>query len=130
MANEQNLKPLNTRPQRERKEIARKGAAASNKAQKEKKKAKEIMKAILELSVKGDKNKKMLEQMGIKKDEQDNKTLLLSRMFMKAASTGDYNAIRAILEMSGDLTAQTEQQSPTININVSAATTDDVETDD
>lgn len=33
MANEQNLKPLNKRPQRERKEIARMGAKASNKVQ-------------------------------------------------------------------------------------------------
>ena len=130
MANEQNLKPFNTLSPRERTEIARKGAKASNKAQKKKKQAKEIMKMILELEVKGDNNKKMLEKMGIDEKEQDNKTLLLSRMFMKAASTGDYNAIRAILEMSGDLAVQTEQQSPTININVSAATADDIETDE
>ena len=37
MANEQNLKPLNKRSQRERKEIARMGAIASNEAQANKK---------------------------------------------------------------------------------------------
>ena len=48
MANEQNLKPLNMRPQRERKEIARKGAEATNKLKAQRKTLKEELLILLE----------------------------------------------------------------------------------
>lgn len=48
MANEQNLIPMNKRTPRERKEIARKGAIASNKAQAARKTLKEELLALLE----------------------------------------------------------------------------------
>ena len=47
MANEQNLKPLNTRTQRERKEIARKGAEATNKIIAERKTLSEELRLLL-----------------------------------------------------------------------------------
>lgn len=47
MANEQNLIPLNKRTQRERKEIARKGAEATNKIKAERKTLKEELLLIL-----------------------------------------------------------------------------------
>lgn len=48
MANEQNLIPLNKRSQRERKEIARKGAKATNKIKAERKTLKEELLLLLE----------------------------------------------------------------------------------
>lgn len=48
MANEKNLIPMNKRTPRERKEIARKGAIASNKAQAARKTLKEELLALLE----------------------------------------------------------------------------------
>jgi hypothetical protein len=45
---EKNLKPLNTRSEKERKEIAKMGADASNKKQKEKKLLKDTLLALLE----------------------------------------------------------------------------------
>ena len=56
MANEQNLKPLNTRTQRERKEIARKGAAMSNKVQANKKALREAANILLTMSVNKENN--------------------------------------------------------------------------
>lgn len=51
MANESNLKPLNKRTQRERKEIARMGAEASNKIQAHKKTLKEAANILLSMPV-------------------------------------------------------------------------------
>lgn len=48
MANEQNLKPLNKRTQRERKEIARKGAEATNRIRAERKSLREELLLLLE----------------------------------------------------------------------------------
>jgi len=56
MANEQNLIPLNKRTQRERREIASKGAKATNKKKAERKTLKE---ELLLLLSKGDTQKKM-----------------------------------------------------------------------
>jgi len=50
MANEKNLRPLNTRPQRERKEIAKMGAKASNRVQKNKKLLREAAEVLLATS--------------------------------------------------------------------------------
>lgn len=52
MANESNLKPLNERTQRERKEIAKKGAAVANAKKKEKKLLKELLEEALETETK------------------------------------------------------------------------------
>lgn len=49
MANEKNLIPLNERTPEERKEIAKKGAIATNKIKKEKKNMKEMLKMCLEM---------------------------------------------------------------------------------
>ena len=51
MANTQNLKPLNQRTQRERKEIARLGAMASNETQAHKKALREAARVLLTLPV-------------------------------------------------------------------------------
>ena len=50
MANEKNLRPLNTRSQRERKEIAKMGAKASNRVQKNKKLLREAAEVLLTTS--------------------------------------------------------------------------------
>lgn len=47
--NDKNLKPLNQRTQRERKEIARKGAEATNKKKAKKKLFRELLEAALEI---------------------------------------------------------------------------------
>ena len=58
MANEKNLRPLNTRSQRERKEIAKMGAKASNRVQRNKKLLREAVEVLLATSA--DKNTKVM----------------------------------------------------------------------
>ena len=123
--NTENLKPFKT--EKEAREKGRKGGLKSQQIQRERRKAKECMNMILSLNVTGDKSKKMMSNLGIADEEQQNIMLLMSTMFMKAASTGDANAIAKILEIAGDMDANTaEKQSPTININVLPATETDI----
>lgn len=83
---------------------------------------------ILSLDVTGENNKKFMSQLGIEDEEQQNIMLLMARMYVKAAATGDASAIAKILEIAGDLEANTaEKSAPTINISVQPATEKDVE---
>lgn len=123
-----NLKPLKKGDKRTKK-IASMGANATNELQRQRKKAKECMNMILSLGATGKGAKQLMDKLGIEEKEQQNIMLLMASMFTKAVSTGDPSAIKAILEISGDLDMQTEQTSPTININVSAADESDIKGD-
>lgn len=120
-----NLKPVKSKE--EARERGRKGGLKSQEVQRERRKAKECMNMILSLKVTGEKSKKMMSNMGIKDEEQQNIMLLMSTMFAKAVSMGDANAISKILEIAGDLDiGTTEQKAPTINISVLPATESDI----
>ena len=127
--NPQNLQPIKS--VKEAKKKGRKGGIKSQQVQRERRKAKECMEMILRLDAKGENAKKMMSSMGIAAEEQQNIMLLMATMFAKAASTGDPNAIKSILEIVGDMEAKQEKdEKPTINITVSAATVEDMEEDE
>ena len=94
-----NLIPVNKRTPRERSEIGRKGAEASNKAKREKRKWKDILTIMLATSA-DDKAKEVLKSFGI-----DNATLedvILLKGLVQPAVKGDLNAIRELKELTGN----------------------------
>lgn len=121
-----NLKPVTSKE--EARERGRKGGIQSGKTRKARKQAKECLNMILTLDVTGENNKKFLSNLGIEDEEQQNIMLLMARMYMKAAATGDASAIAKILEIAGDTEVKTaESAAPTINISVQPATDKDIE---
>ena len=122
-----NLDPVRTTAEAKKRGSAGGKKCAENKRRR--KQARECMEIILSSKVKGEKAKKVLANMGIKEKDQQNIMLLMTALFQKGASTGDAATIRSILEITGDLNVQQETQAPQININVSAATAEDIEID-
>ena len=125
--NVNNLKPVQSKE--EARARGRNGGLKSQQVQRERRNAKECMNMILKMKATGKNAKKLMENMGIQDADQQNIMLLMATLFAKASSTGDPSAIKSILEIAGDLNTQAEQQAPTININVTPATEDDVEVD-
>lgn len=109
MAKEDNLIPFNKMSQSERSEIARKGAIASNKVQKEKKTFKMALKELLQEEVKD------------KKGNPTGKTYqdLVNIGLVKGAMKGNAINYKTILETIGELEAEkTEVSVPTIKLEV------------
>ena len=108
MAKEDNLIPFNKMPQSKRSEIARKGAIASNKVQKEKKTFKMALKELLEEEV-------MKDGKPTGKTYQD----LVNIGLVKGAMKGNAINYKTILETIGELEAEkTEVSVPTIKLEV------------
>lgn len=105
MANEQNLIPMNKRTESERRELARKGGKASGESRAEAKTTREIAKMLDSLAVTGE-NKDLLEQLGIQKDDQTQRTVRLVALHKKAMS-GDVAAIKLWLELIGEAPTST-----------------------
>ncbi len=126
--NNQNLRPPKT--SEEARERGRKGGLKSVQVRRERKTAKECMNMLLKMDATGENGRKMMRQMGIKEEEQQNIMLLMATMFARAATSGEPNAVRAVLEIAGEMNAQAEQTNPTININVLPATEADAAEDD
>ena len=99
MANEKNLVSLKDRTQRERNEIAKKGAAATNKKKKEQKTFREIAKIVLATEITDEGIIAVAEQFGIKKP--DVKTIALLGM-INAAAGGSHNAFDRLMELTGE----------------------------
>ncbi len=99
MANEKNLISLKDRTQRERNEIAKKGAAATNKKKKEQKTFREIAKIVLAAEITDEGIVAVAKQFGIKKP--DVKTIALLGM-VKAAAGGSHNAFDRLMELTGE----------------------------
>lgn len=109
MAKEDNLIPFNKMSQSKRSEIARKGAIASNKVQKEKKTFKMALKELLEEEVKDKQGKPT------GKTYQD----LVNIGLVKGAMKGNAINYKTILETIGELEAEkTEVSVPTIKLEV------------
>ena len=122
--------PQNLQPVRSKKEAIKKGRNGGKKSgevRRQRKQAKECMNMILALDAKGEKSKQMMKNLGIEDAEQQNIMLLMSTMFLKAATTGDPSAVKAVLEIAGDMKEKpTGDEKPAININVIAATPEDM----
>ena len=125
--NNQNLRPVRT--EEEAREKGRRGGLKSGQVRRERRTARECMNMLLKMDATGENGKKMMSKMGIKDEEQQNIMLLMATMFARASTSGEPNAVRAVLEIAGEMNAQAEQTNPTININVLPATEADA-TDD
>lgn len=124
-----NLVPMSERSIEEARAIGRKGGINSGKARRQRRKARECMEEILSCDVQEGKVKEALKKMGIKEENIQNTMLLMFSLFQSGVKTGDAGTVKTILEIAGDMDIQQEQQAPTININVSAATQEDIEDD-
>lgn len=120
-----NLKPV--RNSEEARARGKNGAKKTHEIRRKRKQARECMEIILSGKVTGDKAKQALANVGFAEEDQQNIALLMMSMFQKGVSTGDANIIKSILEISGDINQQEETQPPQININISAATQDDID---
>lgn len=106
MANEHNLIPLNQRTQRERKEIASKGAVATNKVRKRKKTMKQVMDFLLEqpVSVSADYNFLAEQGLDINNLDEDfvNNMLVVNAALMAKAKNGDVQAVKELRSIIRD----------------------------
>lgn len=84
MANEQNLRPLNTRPERERKEIQRKGAEATNRKRRESKKFSELFEAFLNRQCTNEQIREQLKEFGFTDEELTNKNAVMFAQYKEA----------------------------------------------
>ena len=107
MANEQNLKPLNTRTKKEQREIAIRGGKASGEARREKKTMKETLKEMLEevADIEGNKNGLTYRQLA---------TLGL----IKGSIMGNSANYKTIMETIGELETESNN-TPTVKIEIS-----------
>ena len=92
--NDENLIPLNKRSPRERKEICRKGAEATNKKLREQKTMRQLMEIMLK-TPETEKNIAILEKMGIDKKDANIKAGIVYAGIIQQAKAGDKWAIRA-----------------------------------
>ena len=97
--NDKNLIPLNKRTQRERKEIARKGAIATNKKKAEQKTYREMAKAMLSATITDENILNELKAYGL--SETDVKAYTLLGM-IKASGNGSHNAFDRLMELIGE----------------------------
>ena len=97
--NNENLIPLNKRTQRERKEIARKGAIATNKKKVEQKTYRDMAKAMLSATITDENILNELQAYGL--SETDVKAYTLLGM-IKASGNGSHNAFDRLMELIGE----------------------------
>ena len=101
MANEGNLKPLNTICKEDAKKIQSKGGKARSNAIKKRKTMKEQMLTLLSLPLKDGKTKQSLEQMGIDTSQINNQMAVVASTYMQALK-GNMNAVNVIREIIGE----------------------------
>jgi len=102
MANEKNLKPLNTRTKTEQREIARQGGIASGEARRQKKTLRELGDMIGSLQVNSEKNREIMRQAGIADEDMVRDTEALFRISLKAQQ-GDVKAAEFLAKLRGEL---------------------------
>lgn len=112
--NNENLIPLNKRTQRERKEIARKGAIATNKKKAEQKTYRDMAKAMLSATITDENILNELQAYGL--SETDVKAYTLLGM-IKASGNGSHNAFDRLMMLLGEETqATTSEQEKQANL--------------
>lgn len=97
--NNENLIPLNKRTQRERKEIARKGAIATNKKKAEQKTYRDLAKTMLSATITDENILNELKAYGL--SETDIKAYTLLGM-IKASGNGSHHAFDRLMELIGE----------------------------
>ncbi|MDD4575238.1 MAG: helix-turn-helix domain-containing protein [Bacteroidales bacterium] len=117
--NDENLIPLNKRSPRERKEICRKGAEATNKKLREQKTMRQLMEIMLK-TPETEKNIAILEKMGIDKKDANIKAGIVYAGIIQQAKAGDKWAIEQIIKLFGEYEATKIQLSGSIDTNLKA----------
>lgn len=122
MANEKNLKPLNTRTKKEQREISKKGGIASGKSRREKKSMKKQLETIMLLpfTLKDSKGKPLLDkykQSGIASDEIDNQMAVAIELFLTAMGNSKQK-IQAIKEIRNIVQDDVLNEEFNVNINI------------
>lgn len=117
MANEQNLISLSKRTQRERNEIAKKGARATNKKKAERKKFNELFNNYLDKKVTNEQIKQQMSQFGFTDEECTNKNAIVFAQY-KEALKGSTQAFIAVRDTMGEKPVEQIQNlnPPIINI--------------
>ena len=117
-----NLIPQNKRSQRERKEIARKGAEATNRVKAEKKTLRQC--AEIFGAMPDNKTTEELKAQGVEVDDVTQNMGVIFGLY-KSAKRGNSNAARVLAELVGELKQQQTNVNVTNNINPFANLTED-----
>lgn len=124
MANKENLIPLNKRTQKERIEIAKKGAAASARVRKQKATFKKAFQTMLEIAVPIPELKARLEGLGIAPTTRNAATFT---SLMTAISKGDINAIKTIMDIVDESKSMADRKEQSARIKRMQAETARIE---
>lgn len=101
MANEENLKPLNTLAKDKQREIQRKGGQARAKQRREAKQIKYYIDLLLSKPLKEEKLKARLEQAGVDTEDIDNKMAMVYMQWIEAGK-GNTKAFENLLNYAGE----------------------------
>jgi hypothetical protein len=99
LANEKNLKPLNTRPKSDQRRIQQMGVDASREARKQKSSIKSILEQWADAPIKVSKFKKQAEQFGIETNEGRS---LLTLALIQGAMKGNSQYMERVLNLLGE----------------------------
>ena len=105
MANDSNLKPLNSINKEDAKKIRAKGGKKSGEVRRQRKAMKEQMEMLLSLPLKNDRAKAKFKELGIETDDMDNQMALVVAMYQKALK-GDTSAMNIVREITGERVQQ------------------------
>ncbi len=96
-----NMKPV--RSKSEAKERGRNGGVKSGESRRQKRDMREAAKALMEMKVVGENNKRNLKNFGVVEEDQNYTTAIVVRLMQKALVDGDTNSIRLLAELTGQI---------------------------
>lgn len=118
MANEQNLIPINQRPKSEQREYQKKGGKKSGEVRRQRKAMKDTMKMLLNLDLPESEGKEKLKKLGIKEDELNVQTAILTNQVQRALK-GDLDSAKFCRDTSGEYIGAEEEKEETEHYRVS-----------
>ncbi len=121
MANEENLINLRDRTPEERKEIARKGAEATNELKKKKKTMKEQAELLLSLGVTNKKLKEKMNELGIEEEDQTNQMAMIISM-LNVTLKGNKGSVSAFNTLQATI-----GEKPIEKVEISKSTDESIE---
>lgn len=102
LANEKNLKPLNTLTKSEQREIQKKGGKKSVEARRKNRALRECMEQLLSMPILDEKKVELLTAFGLKNEEMYNHMLLVVSLFSRAVNERDVSAFKEIRNLIGE----------------------------
>lgn len=114
--NEQNLIPFNELTEEEQRKLASKGGKASVEARRKKKTMREQAELLLSLANKNPKIEKVMNELGIEKEDQTNQMAMIISMLNKTISKGDVQAFNSLQATIGEKPVDKIEHSGTIPV--------------